>query len=52
MEQIIETIEKQLAELKKAYKQKQKEAYENNSHKWFNVGGWVTDGKRIGVVGW
>ena len=52
MEQIIKKLEDQIAELKKAYKQKQTEAYENSSHKWFNVGDWVTDGKHIGIVGW
>ena len=52
MEQIIENLEKQLAELKKAYGQEQKKAYENRMHKQFKKGDWVTDGNHIGVVGW
>jgi len=48
----IEEIEKNLAAMKEAYAEEQKESYEKKEHKHFEVGEIVTDGNNVGVVGW
>lgn len=52
MKQEIEQLEKQLAELKKAYEKKEYQDYVKSPHKVFKEGDIITNGIDTGIVGW
>ena len=52
MKEQIQELENQLKKLKEAYEAEQQKAYESKTHKHFEEGDIVTNGKDIGVVGW
>ena len=52
MKEHIEKIEKEFKALKLAYQEKEREEYEKQEHKTFNIGDWVVNGVKVGKVGW
>jgi hypothetical protein len=52
LEGYIEVLEKELQALKLAHETKEREEYEKQEHKTFNIGDWVVNGVKVGKVGW
>ena len=50
MKEIIERLERELKDLKKAYEKEEREAYKKQDHKIFKIGDYVKKGDRIGVI--
>ena len=52
MKEQIEELKNKVKEIETAYALEQKQSYENKPHKHFDKDDLVSDGKRVGVVGW
>jgi hypothetical protein len=52
MKELIIELEARIADLKEAYIKEEKLKYEQQPHKDFNIGDFVTNGNKIGIVEW